>query len=377
MVELTWRQVIARRLARSHLLDAAPRTKLVDVVRKVGLIQAQVLSAAEIGVCVRVRGSTAADVRKALYERRTLVKTWSIRGTLHLVPADELPFWAAAVRGPKPFWESREWLTKHGLTPKSAAALFDAIADALAGRCLTRVELAEDVAARLGQRHEKLLSAWGELLAPSALMGTLCFGPLRGGNVTFVRADEWIGGWTDVDVAEARREVLRRYLRAHGPAKLEDFRRWSGFDSNVSRELFDEHAAALDQVRVEGARAWLLRGDADDLGREPAGVCLLPQYDAYVIGFRPREPILPRPVKERIKQDPKGRFESVTGMAPLVVDGVVTGFWRRSRDGDAVRIEVEHVLPLQKGRRRELDAAVERVREILSTAADPRHQVLL
>jgi hypothetical protein len=64
MVELTWRQVIARRLVRSHLLDAAPRTRLVDFVRNVGLIQAQVLSAAETGLCVRVSGLTVADVRR-------------------------------------------------------------------------------------------------------------------------------------------------------------------------------------------------------------------------------------------------------------------------------------------------------------------------
>jgi winged helix DNA-binding protein len=183
--------------------------------------------------------------------------------------------------------------------------------------------------------------------------------------VTFVRADEWIGGWTDVDGAGARREVLRRYLRAHGPAKLEDFRTWSGFDRDVSRELLDELGEELEQVRVEGARAWLLRGDTDDLDREPARVHLLPQYDAYIIGFRPREPILPEPVKQWIKQDPKGRFESVTGMAPLLVDGVVTGFWVRSRKGDDVRIEVEQVVPLRKGRGGELDAAVERVRQIL------------
>jgi hypothetical protein len=366
VVELTWRQVMARRLARSYLLDAAPRTELVDVVRNVGLIQAQVLPAAEIGVCVRVCGLTVGDVRRELYERRTLVKTWSIRCTLHHVPANELPFWAAAVRGPKPFWKSRRWLTKHGLTPKRATALFDAIADALAGRCLTRVELAEEVAARLGRRHEKLLSAWGELLSPSALTGTLCFGPPRGSNVTFVRADEWIGGWNDEDGAEARLEALRRYLRTYGPAKSDDFRRWSGFARDVSRQLFDELADELEQVRIEGARAWLLRGDADDLDREPAEVRLLPQYDTYIIGFRPREPILPEPVKERIKRDPKGRLESVTGMSPLVVDGVVTGFWRRSRDGNDVRVEVEHVVPLRRGRRRELEAAVARMHEILS-----------
>jgi hypothetical protein len=357
---------MARRLARSHLLEPAPRARLVDVVREVGLIQAQVLSAAEIGVCVRVRGARAADVRRELYERRSLVKTWSIRGTLHLVPADELPFWAVAVRGQTPFWKSREWLAKHELTPRRAGALFDAIAGALDGRCLTRAELADEVAVRLGRRHEQLLSAWGELLFPSALLGALCFGPPRGANVTFVRADQWIGRWVEVDPAEARREVLRRYLRAYGPAKAADFQRWSGFGGEASRALFAELADELAEVRVEGTRAWLLAGDERDFDRDARAIRLLPRYDAYVIGFRPREALVPVAVNERIKQDPKGKFENVTGVSPLVVDGVVTGLWRRNRSDQGVRIEVENVLPLRKGRRRELEAAIERVHAALS-----------
>jgi hypothetical protein len=355
--ELTWRQVIARRLARSHLLDPAPRTRVVDVVRDVGLIQAQVLSAAEIGLCLRVRGITAADVRRELYQRRSLVKTWSLRGTLHLVPADELAFWAAAARGLEPFWEAREWLAKHDLTRRRAGALFDAIADALDGRCLTRAELADAVG------EERLLSAWGELLGPLAFQGRLCFGEPRGANVTFVRADQWIGGRAEVDPADARREVLRRYLRAYGPAKPADFQRWSGFGGDAARALFDELAAELEQVRVDGTRTWLLKDDLEGFDRGGRTIRLLPQYDAYVIGFRPREAIIPGTVKARIEQDRKGRFESVTGMSPLVVDGVVTGFWRRNKG----QIEVEHVMALPRGRKRELQAGIVRVQDALSS----------
>jgi hypothetical protein len=284
---LTWPQVIARRLARSRLAQPAPRDQLVDVVRDVALIQAQVLSAAEIGVATRVRGATAADVRYELYERRSLVKTWSLRGTLHLVPADELPLWAAAVAGPAPYWESREWLAANGLTAKSAAALYDAISDALDGECVTRAELADAVTERVGQRYEKLLSGWGELLQPAAVMGRLCFGPPRGANVTFVRVDQWIGRWRNHDPHDARREVVRRYLRAYGPAKPADFARWSGFGRDDAKALFE--AEELEPVRVDRTRAWILAGDDGDLDRDAAGVTLLPQYDAYVLGFRPRE----------------------------------------------------------------------------------------
>jgi hypothetical protein len=339
MIELTWRQVIARRLARSHLLEPAARRRLVDVVRDVGLVQAQVLPAAELGLALRVRDATVADVRRALYDRRSIVKTWSIRGTLQLVPADELPLWAAAARGP------------HAPRP---TALDKAIADALDGRCLTRQELADAVG------DKRLLSGWGEHLWTPAVTGKLCFGPPQGANVTFVRADQWIGGWREVDPIQARREVFLRYLRAYGPATPEDFRRWSGFGRDESRRLFDE--ADLDEARVEGKRAWLLAGDDGDFDLEPRSIRLLPRYDVYVLGFRPREPLVPEPVKERIKQDPKGRFETITGMAPLVVDGVATGLWQRTASGE---IEVEHILPLPRGRKRELAAAVERVRRIL------------
>src|SRR5204862_2721974 len=118
------------------------------------------------------------------------------------------------------------------------------------------------------------------------------------------------------------------------------------FGQPASRALFDE--ADLEEVRVEGKRAWLLRGDDADFDGHPASIRLLPRYDVYVIGFRPREPLVPEQVKERIKQDPKGRWETVTGMPPLLVDGVVTGLWRRGRSGE---IELEHVIPLPRGRK--------------------------
>jgi hypothetical protein len=332
---LTWRQVVARRLARSRLLEPAPHDGLVDVVRETALIQAQVLSAAETGLAVRVRDATAADVRRDLYERRTLVKTWSIRGTLHLVPADELGLWAAAARGPKPV--------------EIDPALRDAVLDALDGRSATRGELAEAVG------EDALRSPWGAHLAALAWLGLVCFGDPSGGRPTFVRVDQWLGSFPpDVDPYEARLEVLRRYLRAYGPAKPGDFARWSGFGREAA-SLFE--ALELDEVRVDRTRAWLLAGDDADFDRDPAGVQLLPQYDAYVIGFRPREQLIPPVVKEWLTNDPKGKHESATGMRTVVVDGIVSGFWRRN--GEA--IEIEEVVRVQRARRQELAAAVERV----------------
>ena len=88
----------AGRLARSHLARRAPAERVIEVVRDICGIHAQVMGSAELQVAARVEGMTQADVRDALWERRTLAKTWTTRGTLHIHPADELSLWTAARR---------------------------------------------------------------------------------------------------------------------------------------------------------------------------------------------------------------------------------------------------------------------------------------
>jgi DNA glycosylase AlkZ-like len=97
-VDVGWDEVRARRVARSFLSKRAGRERLVDVVSAVCGVHAQVQTSAELQLGARVDGVTQADVRAALWERRELAKAWTIRGTLHLHPADELPLWLAARR---------------------------------------------------------------------------------------------------------------------------------------------------------------------------------------------------------------------------------------------------------------------------------------
>src|SRR5262245_60230832 len=103
MRSLTWAQVWGRRLARHALLTPRPETDLVEIVRAVGGIHAQMISAADLSIGVRLAGVTRENVRAELWQRRGLVKTYGLRGTVHLFPADEAPLWAAALRArPKP-----------------------------------------------------------------------------------------------------------------------------------------------------------------------------------------------------------------------------------------------------------------------------------
>src|SRR3954468_314806 len=98
MLSVTWDDVRARRLARSSLVDRVGSDRLVDVAHELGGVHAQVQPSAELQLAARVEGITRDDVRDALWRRRSLVKAWTLRGTLHLPAAQDLALWHAAGR---------------------------------------------------------------------------------------------------------------------------------------------------------------------------------------------------------------------------------------------------------------------------------------
>ena len=222
--DLTWAQVHQFRLARHHLLSPAPKNDLVRVIGDIGGVQAQVMSAAEMQAAVRVRCKVE-DVRTSLWNDKTIVKTWLMRATLHLVPAADLPIYTAAM-GSYGIRNTNAWLKWMQITEPELTTIVDAIGEVLDGQALTREELIASVGKGRPERIQLALkSGWGGLLKPVARRGLLCFGPSRGQNVTFVRPEQWLGTWREADPETALAELARRYLRAYGPATLDDLRK--------------------------------------------------------------------------------------------------------------------------------------------------------
>ncbi|GAA2882118.1 winged helix DNA-binding domain-containing protein [Streptosporangium fragile] len=365
MKALTWDQVHARRLTRHHLVTPASGD-LREPVRDVCGVQSQVAAAAELAVGSRVKGATQEKVRAALYDGKSLVKTYSLRGTLHVHAADELALWLAAMRW-KPYWRAKDsWHAHHGLTAKQGEAFVDAVRDALDGACLTREELAAEVSGRVGAwAKDKLASNWGELLRPVAYLGVLCFGPARGAKVTYVRPDRWAGLKVEVkdqpDPEESAMEVIRRYLRAYGPATHQDLARWFALRPPEAREALESFGDEVTRVEVEGRKAFVLAEDESRWPSDPRCLRLLPQYEAYVLGSGPKEVIVPKDTAGRVFEHGRGRFEGAVAHQIMLLDGVVAGMWERRQKGDTVEIKVESFVDLDSGRRRELEREAERV----------------
>ena len=306
-------------------------------------LHAQVMSSAELTLWARVEGLKRQAVQRALWQDRTLVKTWAMRGTLHLLPAAELPLWHAALSTSRRYSRPKAWQTNFGITIAELERLTEAIGAALDGRVMTREELAQEVGRIIGSSAfgAKLAEgSWGTILKPAAFTGRLCFGPSLGQRVRFTRPNTWVGAeWEPVESQGATADITRRFLAAHGPATYHDLARWWGGGSvATARQWIASLGDEVSSVDLDGAQAWMLTADARKIrDLSPVrSVRLLPGFDQYVIAAsRHAEHLLPGDLRSRVYR-PQGWISPV-----LLVNGLMHGIWRHEIKGSRVEVVIE------------------------------------
>jgi hypothetical protein len=335
-LKLTWPQALAFRMRR-HLLDPVGSLPVPGVVRRLCGVQAQVASSAELAVRVRRRASRPGEVGRALSEGR-LIKTWAMRGTLHLLTPEEGGAFLSLLAAGRS-WERPSWQRYFGMSPEEMDVLRSVVRDALDGAVLSREELVAAVTAQRGLEHvgEGLRSGWGTLLKPLAWQGDLCFGPSRGARVTFMRPDTASARWAGVpDPDEAAPRALTAYFRAYGPATIDAFGTWLAggwFGTRRLRSWFGALGDRVAEVEVDRERAYVLAEDMDELAsvRPTPAVRLLPGFDQYVLGPGTGDGHV-TPVTRRTAVSKQSGW-----ISPVVVaGGAVCGTWEL--DGDLVRV---------------------------------------
>jgi hypothetical protein len=347
---------------RRHFLDPVGDQPVATVVRRLCGVQAQVASSAELCVRVRRKTSKAGEVARALREGR-LIKTWAMRGTLHLLtPEDAGSFLSLLAAGRS--WERPSWQQYFGVTPKQLDALREVVREVLDGKALTREELIAAVVARRGYGHlgDALRSGWGTLLKPYAWQGDLCFGPSRGNRVTFMRPEEASSRWLGVsDPDEAGPIAIAAYLRAYAPATVGNFHAWLSRGRVSTRRLrtwFSALGARLSEVDVDGERRYILAADLDELAsaRPTTAVRLLPGFDQYVLGPGTDDGHVVRASRRAAVSKQSGWISPV-----VLAGGAVCGTWGLAGE----RLQVAWFKDAGAVRRPSLQAEVERIATIL------------
>jgi Winged helix DNA-binding domain len=368
MQALKWHQVYAWRLSQHGLSPRLSSGNVVEAVRRTAGIQAQVMSAAELALASRVEGLPAQAIRSAIWPGHTLVKTWAMRATLHVLETRDLPLYVAALS----FREFRNWSAHaayYGLSPAQHEAFLAAVSQVLGSDPMTREQLANALAKQTGSAHMRdviLSSSWGSLLRQAALRGDLCFGPNKGQHVTFVNPRVWMGAWPSIEPEQALQELVRRYLRAYGPATAAGFARWcwDGGGKNEAKKLFASMNEELEEVDVEGWQAVAQRATLEPMQRlDPSEtIRLLPLFDAYTIGMpRDREQLLDGAYK-RLVFRPQGWVSAV-----VLINGSIQGVWQYTNRSSQTLVKVHlfcsPTAVIQKG----IEAEVERLSDFFKT----------
>ena len=308
----------AQRL-RAQRLTGPPATDVAELVAGLGAVQAQDPVAAALALRARSRGLDLAAVERARDEQRSVVWTWTMRGTLHLVAAQDAG-WLLGLLGPIFAAAGRRRRLALGLDDELCERALVVLREILAEHGpLTRAALVERLIAR-GVAIDPAGQAPAHLVAYAALRGLVCrIGPSR--EPRYVLLDDWLGAAPQAlaeDVALERLAV--RYIAAHGPADAADLAAWSGIGLRRARRAFSliDEVAVVPEPPAAGAR-----------------VALLGHFDPYLLGYADRELVLDARFAKRIQAG--GGFVQPA----ILVDGRVAGTWRRKGSGERVEIELE------------------------------------
>ncbi|MEA2449700.1 MAG: hypothetical protein QOG63_1632 [Thermoleophilaceae bacterium] len=311
---------------------------MLDVVGELVGVHAQVMSSAELTLWARVADLEPDAVRRALWEERSLVKLWAMRGTLHLARASEHALWRDALSTYR-HWRRPSWARAFGVD--DAESLINRVGAALEDRQLTREELAAEVGS------EALADNWGAVLKPPSFLGLLCFAPSDGQRVRFTSPRTWLA--TEGESApDPVAELIRRYIESHGPATRGDVARWwAGTTPAQTERILDRVAERVD---LEGETAWATSDQLEAI--EPVrSVRLLPGFDQYVVAASLHcDRLLPDPALVKRIYRPQGWLTPV-----LCVDGRIDGVWRFERKGRRVAVSIEPFVKTTKRVREEAE----------------------
>lgn len=309
----------------------------------------------------RVDGFETADLDRALYEDRSLLKILGMRRTMFVVPVELAAVIQAACTDSIAKGERarlHRMIQEAGITPdperwlgaveRETLDVLEAKGEATAAELTKEVAgLREQIPFGAGRRWQGTVGVSTRLLFLLASEGRMIRGRPKGGITSslyrWAPIDRWVpGGLPSIPKDEAQGELVRRYLATFGPATEADIAWWTGWTLGETRRA----VAACEAVPVAlepGAKPGFVLPDWDSgiggvgsRSGSPTWVTLLPALDPTVMGWQAREWYL-GPHKARL-------YDTNGNAGPTIwVDGRIVGGWAQRKDGSIVHRLLEDV----------------------------------
>jgi hypothetical protein len=356
---------LALRLSSLLLRDrpAGRPATVAGVVEWFGAMQAQDMASGLWSLGVRLPGCTVGDVTAAL-ERREAIRTWPMRGTVHLVPPADAR-WMLELMGVRALAGAAKRRATIGLEERIAERAVEVLGAALAGgKRMTRAQC-------LSTLSDAGLPVAGQqgyhLLWYASQKGVTCIAPNVGKEQSFVLLDDWAPEPNRPDREEALGIIALRYFRSHGPATRADLARWTGLPMTDVKIGVGAAGEGLTTVRVDGTDM-IMDAELADAVPEPSDDWVaLPGFDELILGYKDRSMMVDAAHMDAIVPGGNGVFQ-----ATIVRAGRVVGTWKRTLGAKAVAVSVTPLVSLKPAERRKAEAALEPYAKFVGLPLDLR-----
>ncbi|TBL77497.1 winged helix DNA-binding domain-containing protein [Paenibacillus thalictri] len=318
-----------RRMHNLHITGARMEQS-EHVAQQLGALQAQDYHQALWAIGIRTQSATTADIEQII-ENRKIVLTWAMRGTIHFVHPENIR-WMLKHLASRMLAQDGRRLQQLELNLEIIERCKRIIYDALQGnKRISRPNLMqlleENGFHTKNQRGYHLL--W--YLAQSSF---ICLGPREGKQQTFVLLDEWVPAAKEISRVEALAVLAEKYLASHGPATVQDLAWWAGITLSDARQGIEAIRSRLVSEKISGQEYWTADNAPVYAVNEEPAVYLLPGFDEYLLGYKNRSAILSAAHARHVIPGNNGVF-----MPTIVIDGQVSGIWKRTVKTKGIDIE--------------------------------------
>lgn len=296
----------------------------VEVVAWLGALQGQDYAGALWSIGLRLPDSTAASIEQALNDKR-IVRTWIMRGTLHLVTGADIR-WMVELVGPKIISGAAARYRELELDVETVNRSNDILAKAVQdGQLLDRPAL-------LALLEQNGISTAGQraphLLQRAAYAGLICQ-TTTSKHPTYTALNDDFPTST-MTRQEAIVELARRYFISRGPATMQDFVHWSGLLISEARMALDALKTELVSETINEQTYWQ-PPSTPTVAKDAPTLYLLPGFDEYLLGYKDRSAVLDPEFAERVCPGKNGVF-----MPTIVSRGRVVGTWKKTQKKGAI-----------------------------------------
>ncbi len=335
-----------------------------ELVSWMGAMQAQDFPMSKWAIGLRTLNSTVESI-EAAYNRGDIIRTHLLRPTWHLVSSDDI-YWIQQLTAPhiKPVFKVNNKLLEltEELYSKSNRLLEKVLSNGLS---LTREELIREYDNIHIRTDQNRLS---HFLMNAELEGIICSGPLKANKLTYCLLEERVPTKKLLNREESLAELAKRYFKSHSPATLRDFIWWSGLSITNAKNALEMIKSGLISESINSETYWF--SDSFHKNNENFSIHLLPAFDEFLIAYKDRSASITI-TNNKIAISDNGIFRPI-----IVVNGHVTGLWKRSIQKDKILIETNLFEEHEDFIKTEIEKKIKHYADFLNKTPEMKFEVI-